>query len=236
MFEEKKYKDIELRSEKVRNIVGKIPPRLLRIGVSIISVTLVLVLVLAYTIPYPEYRIISIKLYSTPAVETIKAPLSGIYYSDLSQERVKKRQCICSMKFEKDSIINYHSEFNGIVLCNYKNEDYVEQGNILFSVIPDSLTSVYGIGLVPVTEMKNIKRGQSIVLVSSEELSFKGYISKLYPINEIDQSNEKLLTKIEVQLIENIKNINVNLLLPNNNLSCKILISNKPILKRILED
>jgi hypothetical protein len=54
MSEGKKYKDIELRSEKVRNIVGKVPHTLLRIGITIISIIIVVVLALAYIIPYPE--------------------------------------------------------------------------------------------------------------------------------------------------------------------------------------
>jgi hypothetical protein len=45
-------KIIELRSEKVRNIVGQAPPVLLRYGISIIGLSLFILLVLAAFIPY----------------------------------------------------------------------------------------------------------------------------------------------------------------------------------------
>ncbi|MFT4071707.1 MAG: hypothetical protein QM654_07285 [Dysgonamonadaceae bacterium] len=43
---------IELRSEKVRNIVGKIPPLLLRYGILAITFSLVAIILILYLIPY----------------------------------------------------------------------------------------------------------------------------------------------------------------------------------------
>ena len=47
-------KPIELRSEKVRNIIGQIPPVLLRYGTVIIGLTLVALCMLSMYIPYRE--------------------------------------------------------------------------------------------------------------------------------------------------------------------------------------
>lgn len=47
-------KNIELRSEKVRSIIGKTPPILLRIGITVITIVIVVVLALMYYIPYPQ--------------------------------------------------------------------------------------------------------------------------------------------------------------------------------------
>ncbi len=47
-------KPIELRSEKVRNIIGQIPPVLLRYGTVIISMTLAALCILSMYIPYRE--------------------------------------------------------------------------------------------------------------------------------------------------------------------------------------
>ncbi|BAR48833.1 hypothetical protein TFKS16_0817 [Tannerella forsythia KS16] len=47
-------KPIELRSEKVRNIIGQIPPVLLRYGTVIIGVTLAALCMLSMYIPYRE--------------------------------------------------------------------------------------------------------------------------------------------------------------------------------------
>lgn len=48
------YERIELRSEKVRNIIGRIPPMLIRTGIGFISILLIALFVAAWFIPYPE--------------------------------------------------------------------------------------------------------------------------------------------------------------------------------------
>lgn len=46
--------NIELRSEKVRNIIGKIPPRIVRIGITVLFVIVSIVLFGSYFFRYPE--------------------------------------------------------------------------------------------------------------------------------------------------------------------------------------
>lgn len=50
---EKDLDNIELRSEKVRNVIGKVPPRLVSLGTVIISVIVLVLAVAFYKIPYP---------------------------------------------------------------------------------------------------------------------------------------------------------------------------------------
>ena len=45
---------IELRSEKVRHIIGEIPSRIVRYGITIITIVILGLLAGAYFIPYPE--------------------------------------------------------------------------------------------------------------------------------------------------------------------------------------
>ena len=45
---------IELRSEKIRHIIGEIPSRIVRYGITIITIVLLVLLVGAYFIPYPK--------------------------------------------------------------------------------------------------------------------------------------------------------------------------------------
>ena len=47
-------KKIELRSEKVRHIIGEIPSRIVRYGITIITFVILGLLIGAYFIPYPE--------------------------------------------------------------------------------------------------------------------------------------------------------------------------------------
>ena len=64
---------IELRSEKIRHIIGEIPSRIVRYGITIITIVLLVLLVGAYFIPYPET--ISAKVQMTNAHQgTIDIP------------------------------------------------------------------------------------------------------------------------------------------------------------------
>lgn len=47
-------KEIELRSEQVRKIIGQVPPTLVRSGISIIGIIVALLLAAAAFVPYPE--------------------------------------------------------------------------------------------------------------------------------------------------------------------------------------
>ena len=58
---------IELRSEKVRHIIGEIPSGIVRYGITIITIVLLVLLVGAYFIPYPET--ISAKVQMTNAYQ-----------------------------------------------------------------------------------------------------------------------------------------------------------------------
>ena len=54
MEQKKKESDnIELRSEKVRNVIGKVPPRLVSLGTIIITIIVLVLAVAFYKIPYP---------------------------------------------------------------------------------------------------------------------------------------------------------------------------------------
>lgn len=54
----KEDKQIELRSEKVRNIIGQVPPVLLRYGISIIVLSLLMLVGISAFIPYqPDFEI-----------------------------------------------------------------------------------------------------------------------------------------------------------------------------------
>ena len=64
---------IELRSEKVRHIIGEIPSRIVRYGITIITIVILGLLIGTYFIPYPET--ISAKVQMTNAHQgTITVP------------------------------------------------------------------------------------------------------------------------------------------------------------------
>lgn len=44
---------IELRSEKVRNIIGTVPPALVRWNIAVIAIILAILILVVFLVPYP---------------------------------------------------------------------------------------------------------------------------------------------------------------------------------------
>ena len=59
--EKKQERSFELRSEKVRSIVGQIPSSLVRYGITAIGAVLLCLLAVAYFLPYKQVDVISIE-------------------------------------------------------------------------------------------------------------------------------------------------------------------------------
>lgn len=57
---------IELRSEKVRSIIGEIPPKLTHYGIIIISIVLVVITIIAFYFPYKVVYTGSATIYDIP--------------------------------------------------------------------------------------------------------------------------------------------------------------------------
>lgn len=75
-------RNIELRSEKVRNIVGKIPPAVDRYGITVIGLVLVVAVAVSMLIPYKET--VSFGVRFNPA----QSKTEGVAYLETQQVRV----------------------------------------------------------------------------------------------------------------------------------------------------
>lgn len=53
-MEEKQYKDIELRSEEVQEVMNKVPPAILRYGIGILATIVFVLLIGSAFFRYPE--------------------------------------------------------------------------------------------------------------------------------------------------------------------------------------
>ena len=53
-MEEKQYKDIELRSEEVQEVMNKVPPMILRYGIGILATIILVLLIGSALFQYPE--------------------------------------------------------------------------------------------------------------------------------------------------------------------------------------
>jgi hypothetical protein len=191
-MEEKRVKtnDIELRSEKVRNIIGQIPPFLVRGGIGIIAMVVVLALAVCYSIPYYETVQVRVELFSDPASEICLSPaeghvqlLSRYEAEDTSVNRGDTIGCIESA----DSLIRLVANISGRLSVNVRQNESVMAGDVLYSITPDSISGIYGRLLLPYEYRTKLKTGQSVKIEldgfpSKEYGVWEGSVGRIYPL------------------------------------------------------
>lgn len=217
-------KDIELRSEKVRNIVGKIPPVILRIGVAIISTVIMIVLVLMYFVPYPQYYCVDIDIISIPEYHLVKAPADGLYYKN------NENNSSVGIILSSDSIFQVKADNEGKLITNYCDSSYIYKNDIIAVVIPDTTISFSGICKVPANMKSKIKPGQNVIIALSSGEECTASVFNIDNFQQRDNSAKYPYYKIHIKL-----NCQLNWFqLSVGKVEGKILISEKPVLQSIL--
>lgn len=238
-----KGRDIELRSEKVRNIVGKVPPLLLRVGIAVISIIIISLLIAAYFLPYREYKSIEVELFCRPGYQSIAMPEGGNVYMSTSAIHIKQNQQICYIRTGVDSVIRFTAHFDGKVLFNNDSGDFIRKGDHIYTIIPDSIKSVYGTAYIKEEDITRINTGQPVDFIPKSaspyiEGRLVGYISKIYPIPSVNNRQNKAMYKVEIEFSRYkpaIDDSSVPSFCSDIKGNGQILISDKPILKRILK-
>lgn len=223
------YNGIELRSDKVRNIVGKTPPMLLRIGTIIISFILLSIFLVAYFVPYTNYKKVNLDIYCYPSPKIVYCPEDGYFKFLIEEFSIEEGEKIGYLKNNYDSIIIFYSDLTGKVQLNCKNESFLKKGEIIYSIIPNPIKAIYGVCYISENNAKDVKIGQQVSF-SEGSLVIDGCISSIYAPVVIDNN---VFCKMEVKFLNYPSDIVVNSLHTRSR-EGKILISKKPILRKFL--
>lgn len=215
---------IELRSEKVRNIVGKIPPVTLRMGIAIISGIIVLVLAVAYFMPYPQYYNTEIEIISTPQYQIVRAAASGYYYNNENKSYI-------GIIVSSDSIIQVKPKIEGKILINSYDSLYVYKDEIIAVIIPDSIFSIAGICRIPTDKINRIRQGQRVNVSLSSGGSYMASVSDIDDILQKDMTTGHPYYKVMIRFYSQLDTSEIF----DRKAEGKILLSAKPILKLIFK-
>lgn len=216
--------NIELRSKKVRNVVGQMPSLLQRTGIGIIAgVLLVLILISAF-LPYKETLPIKLMLHSTPAVEILKAPAAGVFFLEKDLDTVYASQTVGHILLE-GKLIPVQASVTGTPLFHVSDNDQVKAGNILLIIIPGEVRITYGETEIPIEQKTKINLNNKVVLYSSQgNHKYYGKLSKIYPVHSTQGT-----IKIRIDFPEKTPPE-----IPHTIVSGNILINETTILKRFL--
>lgn len=141
METKQKSPNIELRSEEVQELMGKIPPVILRVGISVILFFVILIFIASNFIKYPDIIAIPIVAKNVNCMVELKAVKSGqLVESHMEHSRVCMGDTLAKIAINTGDVIDtlcVKSPFTGYVYpCGtFQEKDYVDENDVLCVVV-----------------------------------------------------------------------------------------------------
>lgn len=170
---------IELKSEKVRSMTGKIPPFYMRYGILVISLIIVGSFCLLYLIKITEYNKCVVRIISDPECFTYSSPQEAYLLEAKTDVMVKRRDTICILCNVPALDTTYiTAPFDGYSMQYVSNNSLIKDEQVLVSVSPLYVEKVYAQATVPFEDYKDIQANQPVEFhLTGNNLSFNGAIS-----------------------------------------------------------
>ncbi len=190
--------DIELRSEKVSNIIGGIPPVLQRKGIVLIICVIFLIIAATYFLPYIESIKVDICMSSQPASYQYIAKSNGVIHlnSTLNNQDLKyPGSFIGYILSEDNTTTKLFTKDTSRVIWNCSEGMLIKKGDVVFATIPDTINSIYAIAEIPNNYINRIYIDQGVMCELQEySISLNGRISHIFPLRI--NSKDKFRVKI----------------------------------------
>ncbi len=144
---------IELRSEEVQELMGKVPPAILRIGISLVLLFVVLLLAVSCLVKYPETLSVSAHGGNTNAISEIRTDAAGLYraHDDTWGREVSQGDTLFAIATQEEGLQYAVTPQGGYVYpCgNVQDGDYVNRDSVvclLADSVGKELTAMAEIG------------------------------------------------------------------------------------------
>lgn len=223
-----KNENLDLKSDKVRSIIGRIPSRLLRQGSSVISLLILCMIVLAYTLPYYDYRSLDVSIQCVPKIHLLYAPCEGVYIN-IKKDSLYLGDTYGIILTTDNHLVKLITPSNGALHESVINNTYIKSEQIIGCIIPSKIEQITAIAYVDTNEISTFKINQNASLQFDSiegEIKFQGKILKM-----IDTKRGKYMMQFQIDTdLDNnsfIESISYNG-------KAKVLISDTPIAKRLL--
>lgn len=202
----------------------------MRLGLAAIMLCVISILSVLYFLLYTTYREKNIDLYSSPEYIIKYAPTDGIiHYKPEKQLRAGDDLYSISNRSED---LTEKMPTTGHILYTQPDNTKIEKGDAICKITPSEIDEIYGIIKLDSTFTQKLQIGQKVDLYldnDSDKKKYDGYISEIYPSVDNHRSYCAKIS-IETEIQDKVEFININSMRG----SVKILLTNKPLLKRIL--
>ena len=230
-----KVPNIELRSEEVQELMGKIPPVILRVGISVILVFVILIYVASNFTKYPDIIAIPIIAKNVNHVTEIKAIKSG-QLVDLKMVRghVGKGDTLAKIVVNAEDEIDtvcIKSPFAGIICpCDaFQEKEYVDENDILCVVVDSIKEIITAKASVSSDFRKKIVQGMTIESYI-DDILLQGKIASI--ADYANPTNEMYTVTME---FENSKETE-NMIIWNCHTNAKIKITERSVFDRFFKE
>ncbi|MDR2947634.1 MAG: hypothetical protein LBV71_00355 [Prevotella sp.] len=201
--------ELQLRSEKVRNIVGEIPSTIMRYGLYIIIMFVSVIFFCLSIIPIREQYTTDIVIKSIPENDIITSPIDGqINYSIDDNRNININEEIGRI-INNDTTCIIYSKISGMVIRNQKNKTHITQDDILYEIKPNYTQYLYGEILVPIDFINKDYNSFDVEIVTREGNTVKGEITHIYEILVNEGSDQSYKADI---LIDSKASLQINLI------------------------
>ncbi len=163
----KEKKNIELRSEKVRSIIGQVPSVLLRYGIALIGIVLILLVGMAAFIPYKETISIAAKVETSPKSVLLKANRAGQILWDSKSVVVREGE-VLGYELAQDSLYVIQASLSGKLSRIVQNGDAITKGEALAVIMPEGNLTYYAIAKVPQSLIVKVNQDAKLLFNSSK--------------------------------------------------------------------
>lgn len=184
-------KNIELRSEKVRSIIGQVPSVLLRYGIALIGIVLILLVGMAAFIPYKEILSISAKVETTPKSVLLRASQAGHIVWD-SKSIVVREGDVLGYGLAQDGLYAIQAPLSGKLSRIVQNGDVISKGMALAVITPKNDLTYYALATIPQSSLAKIQQGEKVLFNSAEGI-LEGIVANELPALE---ANTDILIRI----------------------------------------
>lgn len=179
-----KSPNIELRSEEVQELMGKIPPVILRVGISVILVFVILIYVASNFIKYPDIISIPILAKNVSFMTEIKTVRTGkLVELNIEHGHVCRgdtlAKIVANIDDENDTVY-VTSPFTGIIYpCDaFQEKEYVEENDVLCVVVDSIKDLITAKASVSSDMKKKIVPGMSIES-NIDDILLKGKVASI---------------------------------------------------------
>lgn len=227
--------NIELRSEEVQELMGNIPPAILRIGITFILFFVILIFVASNLIKYPDIISIPIVAKNVNYMTEIKVIKPGrLIDLNIEYGHTCKGDTLSKLTSNDSGIqdtISIISPISGIIYpCNTLHiNDYVEENNILCIVVDSIKNKITAKAFISIEIKNKISTGTSLES-NINNIPVKGIVTSIAKYAEPNKRTYSIAMEFEMP-----KELD-NTIVWDYHLSAKIRLSKKSVFNKIVKN